>query len=79
MTNIARASGAQFLFPENNEASIVTRLALYAEHNGNRPPDCFVNIGGAVPNMGNTNASLKFPNGLVTQMPLQTEHPERGV
>lgn len=79
MLNIANSANATFIFAQNNEASIQERLLLYLENNHGRSPDCFVNIGGASPNHGNTNASLKFPNGLVTYLPIETKSPERGL
>ena len=79
MLDIANSTGAPLIFAENNEASIQKRLAIYLGSNSGLPPDCFVNIGGASPNHGNTNASLKFPNGLVTNLPINTKDPERGL
>jgi poly-gamma-glutamate system protein len=79
MMEIARSASAQLIFPENNAESVDERLALYAKFNGDRQPDIFVNIGGASPNMGNTNASLQVPSGLVTKAPVRTENPERGL
>ncbi len=79
MMEIARSASAPLILPENNAESIKERLALYSEYNHGRLPDVFVNIGGSSPNMGNTNASLQFPNGLVERLRLSTEDPERGL
>jgi len=79
MMGIAQSSEATLIFAENNEQSIQQRLDLYLEYNHQRLPDLFVNIGGASPNMGNTNASLQVPPGLVTQVPVEVEDPERGL
>jgi poly-gamma-glutamate system protein len=79
MLEIAKSSQAHLIVPENNAQSIQERLALYREYNDSDLPDIFVNIGGASPNMGNTNASLQFPSGLVTKTPVSTDDPERGL
>lgn len=79
MMEIARSASASLILPENNVQSIRERLALYSEYNQGRLPDVFVNIGGASPNMGNTNASLQFPNGLVERAKLSANDPERGL
>ena len=79
MMEIAGSIEATLIFPDNTEQSIQQRLALYLKYNDQRLPDLFVNIGGASPNMGTTNASLQIPSGLVTRPPLRTEHPERGL
>lgn len=79
MMEIAVSSQAPLIFAEDNAQSIKERLALYLQYNNLRLPDLFVNIGGASPNMGNTNASLQFPSGLVETMSLATDSPERGL
>lgn len=79
MKEIAQSSEAIFIYEENNAASINKRLTLYQELNNGLHPDCFVNIGGATPNYGNTGASLKLPNGLITRSPIQSDHLERGL
>ena len=79
MMAIATSTQAHLIFAENNSESIKERLELYLAHNNQRLPDLFVNIGGASPNMGNTNASLQFPSGLVEAMRLTTDSPERGL
>lgn len=79
MMKIAKSAGAPLIYEENLQENIQKRLTLYLENNNNLPPACFVNIGGASPNHGNTNASLKFPSGLVTNLSFQTSDPERGL
>ena len=79
MMEIATSTQAPLIFAENNVQSIKERLSLYFEYNNQRLPDLFVNIGGASPNMGNTNASLQFPSGLVESLRLTTDDPERGL
>ena len=40
---------------------------------------CFVNVGGATANYGNTDASLQVPNGLVLRVPTLPSSPSRGL
>lgn len=54
-------SGAIFIHEENLAASIKKRLEIYRNYPGGK---CFVNVGGAASNFGNTNESLGIPNGL---------------
>ena len=54
-------------------------MQLYKKATDERPIKAFVNIGGATPNYGNTNASITYPNGLVIGGPKIPDHPERGV
>lgn len=60
--------------------SIGRRLRIYADAAGARPIRCFVNIGGASANFGDTAASLVLKNGLVppglTNLP---QSPTRGL
>jgi len=79
MFEIAAAGNAPLIFADNNAESIQQRQAMYLEYNDGRLPDIFVNIGGASPNSGNTNASLHLPNGLLTEVPVKSESPERGL
>jgi poly-gamma-glutamate system protein len=79
MMEIAVSTQAPLIFAEDNAQSIKERLALYLQYNNRHHPDLFVNIGGASPNVGNTNASLQFPSGLVETMRLATDSPDRGL
>lgn len=79
MLEIAQSAGLPIIFAENTGASIAHRLELYKKANHDQPPSCFVNVGGATPNYGNTNASLNFPNGLVLSSSIRTADPERGL
>ena len=40
---------------------------------------CFVNVGGATANYGDTEASLVVPNGLVLKLPSLPASPSRGL
>ncbi|OPZ50822.1 MAG: hypothetical protein BWY92_00605 [Firmicutes bacterium ADurb.BinA052] len=77
----ATRSGAPLLKANTVADSIRHRMEIFAhaaERLG-RPVACFVNIGGATANYGNTADSLDFPNGLVMQPPVMSAHPERGL
>ena len=76
---IAKESDALFINTENIEENIKQRMQLYKKTAGERPIKAFVNIGGATPNYGNTNASITYPNGLVIDGPKIPDHPERGL
>lgn len=54
-------SGVAFIYEENLAASIKKRLEIYKNYPNGK---CFVNIGGAATNFGNTSESLEIPNGL---------------
>lgn len=77
--HIAESSGAPFIHEKTVAQSVRRRMAVYRQANGGREPKCFVNIGGATPNYGNTTASQRFPNGLVLHVPLTSQDPERGL
>ncbi len=55
------------------------RLAIYDAAAGGRPIRCFVNVGGATANYGDTEASLEVPNGLVLRLPSLPASPSRGL
>lgn len=61
--------------------SIRRRMEVFAKaaERLGRPVACFVNVGGATANYGNTSVSLDFPNGLVMQPTVMSAHPERGL
>lgn len=77
----ATRSGAPLLRANTIADSIRQRMEVFADtaERLGRPVACFVNIGGATANYGNTAASLDFPNGLVTQPTVMSAHPERGL
>ena len=55
------------------------RLQIFDAEAGGRPVRCFVNVGGATANFGDTEASLEVPNGLVLKMPALPSSPSRGL
>ena len=77
----AARSGARVLMENTLAQSIRRRLEVFSEAAlaEGRSVSCFVNIGGATANYGNTAASLSFPNGLTTRPPVMSAHPERGL
>jgi poly-gamma-glutamate system protein len=79
MEAIAERAGVPVIREDSIAASIRKRLEVYEEHSRGRPIMCFVNVGGASANYGNTLASLEFPNGLVMRPPLLAAGPERGL
>jgi poly-gamma-glutamate system protein len=77
----ATRSGVPVLKEHTIADSIRRRMEIFADtaERLGRPVACFVNIGGATANYGNTSASLDFPNGLVMQPTVMSAHPERGL
>ena len=77
----ATRSGAPVLEEDTISDSIRRRMEVIAEtaETLGRPVACFVNVGGATANYGNTSASLDFPNGLVMHPTVMSAHPERGL
>lgn len=71
--------GVQVILAESLAESIQTRLRIYQQAAGNATIKCFVNIGGAAPNLGETAAALRFPSGLTRRAPVQATGPERGL
>ena len=77
--HIAQVSGVYFINTDSVEENIQQRMQLYRAASSGKPIKAFVNIGGATPNYGNTNASITYPNGLVIDGPKIPDHPERGL
>ena len=77
--HIAQVSGVYFINTDSVEENIQQRMQLYRAASNEKPIKAFVNIGGATPNYGNTNASITYPNGLVIDGPKIPDHPERGL
>ncbi len=77
----ATRSGAPVLKEDTIADSIRRRMEVFAKtaESFGRPVACFVNVGGATANYGNTAASLDFPNGLVMHPTVMSAHPERGL
>jgi len=76
---IVQDSGTFVIEADNIEENILQRMQLYKKSAKGQPIKAFVNIGGATPNYGNTNASITYPNGLVIDGPKIPDHPERGL
>ena len=76
---IVQSSGALVIDADSIEENILQRMQLYRAASKEKPIKAFVNIGGATPNYGNTNASITYPNGLVINGPKIPDHPERGL
>lgn len=79
MLEIAERAEVPFIFAENTAISIQERQRIYLAANNQELPAIFVNIGGATPNYGSTNASLNLSNGLVVKSKIKTQDPERGL
>ncbi len=79
LEEIARRAGVPVIRESTVVGSIRKRLEVYRRLAGDRPIRCFVNIGGATPNYGNTLTSLHFPNGLVMRSPIMSTAPDRGL
>ena len=77
--HIAQVSGVYFINTDSVEENIQQRMQIYRTVSNGKPIKAFVNIGGATPNYGNTNASITYPNGLVINGPKIPDHPERGL
>lgn len=76
---IVQDSGTLVINTDSVEENIQQRMQLYRVTSNKKPIKAFVNIGGATPNYGNTNASITYPNGLVINGPKIPDHPERGL
>lgn len=62
---VARSGGIPLIYGESIDENIQKRIQLYEKLADDHPIACFVNIGGATVNYGNTTASLAIPEGLV--------------
>ena len=76
---IVQDSGTFVIGADSIEENILQRMQLYRVASSGKLIKAFVNIGGATPNYGNTNASITYPNGLVIDGPKIPDHPERGL
>jgi poly-gamma-glutamate system protein len=74
-----RRSGLPIIDAGSLADSIRQRLRLYDTACGGKPIRCFVNIGGASANFGDTPASLALPNGLVLKGADVPRGPTRGL
>jgi poly-gamma-glutamate system protein len=75
----ARRSGLPVVEGSTLAGRIQHRLRVYEAAAAGRPIRCFVNVGGASANFGDTAASLDLPNGLVMTMSEVPVSPTRGL
>jgi poly-gamma-glutamate system protein len=75
----ARRSGLPLVEGLTLADRIQRRLQIYEAAAGGRPIRCFVNVGGATANYGDTPASLEVPNGLLLSLPGAPASPTRGL
>ena len=75
----ARRSGLPLVEGTTLADRIRRRLQIFDAAAGGRPIRCFVNVGGATANYGDTAASLDVPNGLLLKLPALPESPSRGL
>jgi poly-gamma-glutamate system protein len=75
----ARRSGLPMVEGPTLADRIRRRLEIYDTAAGGRPIRCFVNVGGATANYGDTAASLDVPNGLLLRLPSPPSSPARGL
>lgn len=79
VAKLADRYGVSVILADSVPESIAIRRRLYREAAAPKTISCFVNIGGAAVNYGNTPASLRFPNGLVSELTFSSEAPDRGL
>jgi len=75
----ARRSGLPLVEGATLADRIRRRLQIFDAAAGGRPIRCFVNVGGATANYGDTAASLDVPNGLLLKPPSLPVSPSRGL
>jgi poly-gamma-glutamate system protein len=75
----ARRSGLPLVEGPTLGDRIRRRLQIFDAAADGRPIRCFVNVGGATANYGDTEASLEVPNGLVLRVPTLPLSPARGL
>jgi poly-gamma-glutamate system protein len=75
----ARRSGLPQVEGATLAERVGRRLDIYERAAAGRPIRCFVNVGGATANYGDTEASLLVPNGLVLKLASPPESPSRGL
>lgn len=79
LSDEAQRSGVAVVVAASLAENIQRRLRIYEAAAGGRPIRCFVNVGGASANFGDTPASLALPNGLVMTPPASRSSPTRGL
>ena len=75
----ARRSGLPLVEGATLAERIQRRIRIYETVAAGRPVRCFVNVGGASANYGDTAASLELPNGFVFRVPRVPASPTRGL
>jgi len=75
----ARRSGLPLVEGATLPDRIRRRLEIFDAAAGGRPIRCFLNVGGATANYGDTEASLEVPNGLVLKLASLPGSPSRGL
>jgi poly-gamma-glutamate system protein len=75
----ARRSGLPLVEGATLPDRIRRRLQIFDAAAGGKPIRCFVNVGGATANYGDTAASLDVPNGLLLKPPSLPASPSRGL
>jgi poly-gamma-glutamate system protein len=75
----ARRSGLPMVEGPTLADRVRRRLAIYDAAASGKPVRCFVNVGGAAANYGDTEASLAVPNGLVLGLARVPDSPSRGL
>ena len=75
----ARRSGLPLIEGATLGDRIRRRLQVFDAAAGGKPIRCFVNVGGATANYGDTEASLEVPNGLVLRVPSLPASRSRGL
>jgi poly-gamma-glutamate system protein len=77
--SLAEKTKIPLIYENNLENSIKKRMSYYENTFSNKKVKCFINIGGASVNYGNTEKSLNFPNGLVRPFSYHIKHEEKGL
>ncbi len=76
---VAEKSGIPLIYPDNLEQSIEQRMEIYQSGGRGKQIKCFINIGGASANFGNSAASVNFNNGLTLPGNLKKDYKENGL
>jgi poly-gamma-glutamate system protein len=79
MMEIMETSGAEIIYEEDLGTSIIKRMEIYDKASNGNGISCFVNVGGASANFGNTALSLNIAPGLILDFTLKSDDPERGL
>lgn len=77
--NIASKTDIPLIYEDTLKESIEKRINILEKNSGNEKFKCFINIGGASANFGNTASSIKFQNGLTIPGKLDIKYTENGL